>query len=53
MTTTPLGQAPRQQRSPTLLVLASFALCSLLVLLSGCVAPGISKSAVTAPVAQA
>ena len=53
MTTPPLGQAPRQQRSPALLVLASFALCSLLVLLSGCGAPGTSKSAVTAPVAQA
>jgi virginiamycin B lyase len=52
-TTTPEGQATRQQRSPVLLVLALFALGSLLVLYSGCGTPGTSNSAVTPPVAQA
>lgn len=52
-TTIPEGQAPRQQRSPALLVLALFTLSSLLVLLSSCGAPGTSNSAVTASVAQA
>jgi virginiamycin B lyase len=50
--TTPPGQAIRQQRSPVLLVLALFALSSLLVLLSACGTPGTSESAVTAPVTQ-
>ncbi len=49
-TTTPLGQATRQQRSPACLVLALFALSSLLVLLTGC---GTSNTAVTAPVTKA
>src|SRR6266516_509627 len=44
--TTPGGQATRQQRSPALLVLALFVLSSLLVLLSSCDAPGTSNSAV-------
>ena len=52
-TTTPEGRAIRQQRSPALLVLALYALSSLLVLLSACGTPGTSESAVTAPVAQA
>src|SRR6266700_6066956 len=52
-TTTPLGQAIREQRSPALLVLVLFALSSLLILLSGCGTPGTGESAVTAPVAQA
>jgi virginiamycin B lyase len=50
--TTPPGQAIRQQGSPVLLVLALFALSSLLVLLSACGTPATSESAVTAPVAQ-
>ena len=50
--TTPGGQAPRQQRAPAFPVLASFVLGSLLVLLSGCGAPGSNNSAVTAPVDQ-
>jgi virginiamycin B lyase len=41
------------QRSPTFLVLALCALCSLLVLLSGCGTPGTSTRAVTTPVDQA
>ena len=52
-TTRPPGQATRQQRLAAFLVLALFALSSLLVLLSGCGTPGTSNSAVTAPVAQA
>ncbi len=52
-TTTPEGQATRQQRAPALLVLALFALGSLLVLLSGCDTPSTGNSAVTAPVIQA
>jgi streptogramin lyase len=52
-TTTPLGQATRQQRSLAFRLLAWFALSSSLVLLSGCGTQGSSKSAVTAPVAQA
>jgi virginiamycin B lyase len=50
-TTTPLGQAARHQRSRAYLVLALLA--ALLVLCSGCGTLGTSKSAVTAPVAQA
>jgi virginiamycin B lyase len=46
-TTMPLEQATRPQRSPALLALALFALCSSLVLLSGCGTPGASKSTVT------
>jgi virginiamycin B lyase len=53
MTTTPLAQTRRQQRSPALLALSSFALCALLVLLSGCAAPAGGKSAATVSVAQA
>jgi len=52
-TMTPEGRAVRQQRSPALLVLALFALSSVLVLLSACGTAGTSESAVTAPVAQA
>jgi len=51
--TTPLGQARRHQRASALLVLALFALSSLLVLLSACDTPHTSESAVTAPVARA
>ncbi len=50
--TTPEGQATRQQRSPVLLVLALFALSSLLVLLSTCGTPDTSESAVTTPEAH-
>jgi len=53
MTTTPLGEATRQQHSPPLLVLVLVALNSLLVLLSGCGTPATSRSALGAPVAQA
>jgi virginiamycin B lyase len=50
----PIERRPiREQRSPAFLVLALLALSSLLVLLSGCGTAGTSKSAVTAPVAQA
>ncbi len=52
-TMAPLGQATRQQRSPAFLLLAWFALSSSLVLCGGCDTLGTSKSAVTAPVAQA
>jgi virginiamycin B lyase len=52
-TTTSLGQARRQQSSPALLVLASLALGSLLVLFAGCGITGTRNSAGTAPVAQA
>ncbi len=45
----PEGQATRQQRAPAFLVLALFALSSLLVLCSSCGTPGTSN----APVAQA
>ncbi|HEX9130996.1 MAG TPA: hypothetical protein VF844_01750, partial [Ktedonobacteraceae bacterium] len=45
-TTTPEGQATRQQRSPALRVLVLFVLSSLLALLSGCGAPATSNSAV-------
>jgi virginiamycin B lyase len=51
--TTTLGQATRQQRSPVFLALAWFALCALLVFASACGTPDSRKSAVTAPVAQA
>src|SRR5207244_9628123 len=50
-TTTPRGQVRRQRRSPAILVLASLALCSLLVLLTGCGMRDTGKSAVTAPMA--
>ena len=52
MTTTTLGQAPRQQRSPALLVLALFALSVLLMGMSGCGTPATNTSAATVPVAQ-
>jgi streptogramin lyase len=52
-TTTPRGQATRQQRSLASLVLALFALSSLLVLFTGCGTQRTTNSAVTAPVAQA
>jgi virginiamycin B lyase len=52
-TTMPPGQAPGQQRAAICLVLALFALSSQLLLLSGCGTTAISKSAVTAPAAQA
>ncbi len=52
-TTTALGQARRQQRSPAFLLRALLALGSLLVLLAGCGMPGSSNSVETAPVAQA
>jgi streptogramin lyase len=47
------GQTRRQQRSPTLLVPALFALGSLLVLCIGCSSPGSSTSALPARVTQA
>ena len=50
---TPEKQATRRQRSPSLLVLALFALSLLLVLLSGCGTPGTGNSAMTAPTSQA
>ena len=53
MTMTPLGQAPRHQRSPALLVLALFALSALLMPLSSCGTPATVISAATAPVTQA
>jgi streptogramin lyase len=53
MTTTSLGQAPRQQRASALLVLALFALSALLMPVSGCVTPATGMSAATAPVTQA
>ncbi len=52
-TTTPLGQARRQQRSLAFRLLAWFALSSSLVLCSGCGTLGTRNSAVTASVAQA
>jgi virginiamycin B lyase len=52
-TTTPHGQATRQQRSLAYLMLALCALSSLLVLLSGCGTLSTRNSAVPAPVAQA
>ncbi|HZT99128.1 MAG TPA: hypothetical protein VFA10_05680, partial [Ktedonobacteraceae bacterium] len=52
-TTTALGQARRQQRSPAFLLRALLALGSLLVLLAGCGMPGSSNSVRTVPVAQA
>jgi virginiamycin B lyase len=52
-TATAPGHAAIRQRSPALLVVALFTLCSSLVLLSGCGTPSSSKSAVTAPMIQA
>jgi virginiamycin B lyase len=52
-TTMPLGQARRQRRSPTLLVLALVALGSLLILWTGCSSPAPSSSARPARVTQA
>jgi len=52
-TTMRLGQVRPQSRPPALLVLALCVLGAALVLLSGCGAPGTSKSAGAAPVAQA
>jgi virginiamycin B lyase len=50
----PLERRPvREQRSPVFVVLALFALSALLMPMSGCGAAGATKSAVTAPVAQA
>jgi virginiamycin B lyase len=50
--TTPGGQATRQQRATAFLVLALLVLGSLLVLLSGCGTLGTDNSTVTAPVTQ-
>lgn len=51
--TIPLGQARRQQRSPSLLLLALFTLGSLLVLSTSCSSPAPSASALPAHVTQA
>src|SRR6266700_8267760 len=51
--TTPPGQAVRQQRAAAFLMLASFALCSLLILGTGCSSPATSHNALPAGVVHA